>query len=129
MRVVATLAAASCDPGVASVEPTTESLHEHVFRPHCALPECHSIPEPKQGLDFGTPESTLATTVGVPPKVGSAAQFFPAIIVPGDPEAGFLIHKVTNPGLDRGLPMPPTDVQLTAETVDVMREWIARMEP
>ena len=128
-RLLLVLVACACDPGTAELEPTTESLHEHVFRPHCALPQCHAPPEPREGLDFSTVQSTLETAVNVAPRVGTAAESYPAIVVPGSPEESFLVAKVTHPGLDRGLPMPPTDEQLTDEAVAAIEEWIARMAP
>jgi len=65
--------------------------------------------------------------VNIPPSVGTAAASFPAIVFPASPEDSFLVAKVTHPGLDHGLPMPPTDQMLTEEAVDAIRAWIASL--
>ncbi len=127
--VVAALLAAlvGCAPPPNRLEPTTESLVRNVFLPSCGTSACHSQPEPQQGLDLSSAEGIARTAIGRPPTIGSAAARFPAIIVPGDPDASFLIAKITQPGADDGLPMPPTDYMLTDEAVSAVRAWIAAM--
>jgi hypothetical protein len=119
---------AACD-GDGALEPTTESLQRWVFTPHCANDGCHGSIDPASGLDLHTEESSLRFMVNIPPSVGTAAASFPAIVRPGSPEDSFLVAKVTHPGLDHGLPMPPTDQMLTEEAVDSIRAWIASMAP
>ena len=109
-------------------EPTTEGVWTHVLQPGCGQSDCHLRPQPQQGVDYYTPESTLKTMVNVQPSVGSAAAVYPAIVVPGDPDASFLIAKVTVPGVDQGVAMPPSDQQLTEEAVQLLRDWITQLE-
>jgi hypothetical protein len=70
----------------------------------------------------------LANTIDVPPYIGEASAPFDVRIAPGDPDRSFLIAKITLPGAGQGLKMPPTDMQLTDEAVDVIREWIEQMD-
>lgn len=120
-------ALAACGPTYTELEPTTEAVHAVILVPACATAGCHLRPEPQQGVDFYDVESTLATMVDVPPTVGRAAEIYPALVVPGDPDASFLMPKVMVPGLEQGVAMPPTDEQLTEEAVETLREWILRL--
>lgn len=118
---------AGCAQQPNTLEPTTESLVRNVFLPTCGTSGCHSQPEPQQGLDLSSADGLMRTAIGRPPTIGSAAGRYPAIIVPGDPDASFLIAKITLPGADDGVPMPPTDYMLTEEAVATVRAWIASM--
>jgi hypothetical protein len=115
--------------GPTSLQPTTASVQAVVFGPYCATTECHAPPEPKEGLDFTSVASLKMTAFNVPPQVGNAAAIYPAIVTPGDPDRSFLIAKVTEPGVEQGAAMPPTDQQLTADTVAVLRQWITDLAP
>ncbi|MCO4746755.1 MAG: hypothetical protein KC912_18310 [Proteobacteria bacterium] len=122
MRTLPFLLLAACGPTV--LEPTTPAVHALILEPVCATSGCHLRPEPQQGLDYYDEESTLATMVDVEPTVGGAADVYDAIVVPGDPDGSFLIAKVLVPGVEQGVAMPPSGEQLTAEAVEVLREWI-----
>jgi hypothetical protein len=130
-RIAGLLVAAAVGAGCASdveLEPTFRGVQEAILEPTCALASCHRNPDPQQGLDFSNQARTRETAFNVPPLVGSAAERYPGIIVPGDADASFLIAKVTQPGADDGLPMPPTELMLTEEAVETLRQWIDEME-
>jgi hypothetical protein len=121
------LATSGCAPAPNRLEPTTESLVRNVFQPTCGTSGCHSQPEPQQGLDLSSADGILRTAIGQPPSIGTAATRYPSLIVPGDPDASFLVAKITLPGADEGVPMPPTDYMLTDEAVTTIRDWIRAM--
>ncbi|TNE86475.1 MAG: hypothetical protein EP330_22315 [Deltaproteobacteria bacterium] len=125
MRRLSIVFLVGCGPRV--LEPTTPSVHAFILEPACASAGCHLRPEPQQGLDYYDLDSTLATMVDQPPTVGLAAEAYDAIVVPGDPDGSFLIAKITSPGVEQGVAMPPTEWQLTDEAVEVIREWIAQL--
>lgn len=125
--LVLVVALAGCAPRPSTLEPTTESLVYNVFQPSCGTSGCHAQPEPAQGLDLSSAGGIERTALSVPPSIGSASGRYPAIVVPGDPDASFLVAKITLPGADDGLPMPPTDYMLTDEAVEAVRAWIAAM--
>lgn len=116
-----------CAPEPSVLEPTTESLTEHVFAPHCGTSGCHSHPDPVQGLDLSSTDAVLRTAISRPATVGSAPRLYAAIVAPGDPDGSFLLAKITLPGADEGVPMPPSEWMLDEETVAVVRAWIANM--
>ena len=115
--------------GPSTLQPTTASVQAVVFGPYCATTECHAPPEPKENLDFSSVATLEKTAIGVAPMVGNAAAIYPAIVDPGDPDGSFLIAKVTEPGVEQGAAMPPTDQQLTDETVSVLKQWITSLHP
>ena len=127
VMLVAAAALSAC--GAPTLQPTTASVQAVVFGPYCATTECHAPPEPKEDLDFTSVSSLKRTAFNVPPMVGNAAAIYPAIIVPGDPDRSFLMAKVTEPGVEQGAAMPPTNQQLTDETVAVLRQWIMELQP
>jgi len=123
------LVAVAVGCGSSTLQPTTSSVQALVFGPYCATTECHAPPEPKQGLDFTSVSSLSHTAIGVAPTVGNAAAIYPAIVEPGQPDRSFLIAKVTEPGAEQGAAMPPTNQQLTDETIAVLRQWIMDLSP
>lgn len=127
--LAATAVITGCAARPVGLEPTTESVVTNILAPSCGTSGCHSQPEPQQGLDLSSGEAIMRTAVSRPPTVGSAPRLYPAIIVPGDPDASFLVAKITLPGADEGVPMPPTDFMLTDEAVQTIRDWIRAMPP
>ncbi|MDQ3037119.1 MAG: hypothetical protein M3Y87_32295 [Myxococcota bacterium] len=121
------LALCGCAPEPPPSDWPLERIVGEILEPSCGQSGCHSHPEPAQGLDLSSADAVLRTAVGRSPTIGSASGLYPAIVVPGDPERSFLIAKVTLPGADEGLPMPPNEWMLTEEAVEVLREWIATM--
>jgi hypothetical protein len=109
------------------LQPTTESVVAQILAPSCGTSGCHSRPEPQQGLDLSSADGIMRTAISRPPTIGTAASRYPSIITPGDPDASFLVAKITLPGADEGVPMPPTEYMLTDDAVRTIRDWITQM--
>lgn len=108
-------------------QPTIEALQAKVFTPRCADAGCHGIDFPKQGVAFFNPQVSVSTTVNVRPSIGDSGSYYPAIIVPGDPDRSFLVAKLTALRANEGLIMPSPQGALSPGTIDVIRTWIANM--
>lgn len=105
-----------------NVEPTIESLEQNYFRISCALPSCHSGNSPEAGLDLSV-GNARASLVGV-----ESTEAPPWIrVVAGDPDASFIVRKVTAPEAGEGDLMPP-GVQEPLDPdcrIAALRQWIA----
>ncbi len=124
--VIGLTALAGCEPDPVP-EPTLESIQELVFKRRCAEPACHGTDFPRQGLELFNSSASLKTTVNVPPNVGDAALFYPARIVPGEPDHSFLVAKIVGPVASQGLRMPTGRTPLSEATIAAIRDWIASM--
>ncbi|MCA9494124.1 MAG: hypothetical protein KC621_29555 [Myxococcales bacterium] len=88
-----------------------------VFQLGCVT-GCHSAIVPEAGLDLET--DPYNAIVNVPSKL-----FTGTLVVPGDPAASFLMHKMTgNIEADQGDVMPPQGV-MTNYYLTPVRDWIA----
>ncbi|MEC9073460.1 MAG: hypothetical protein VX938_13800, partial [Myxococcota bacterium] len=106
------------------IEPTIASLTETYFGASCSFSSCHSEQTSAGGLDLSNPEIAWSQLVNVPsvlaPEEGLVR------VVPGDPDASFLVQKVEGPGDGHGVLMP----QGATEPLDpdcriaMLREWI-----
>ena len=98
--------------------PTLASIQDNVFSVSCAVPGCHGGVSAQQGLrlDLGFSAGNL---INVPsPRDPNLIR-----VVPGDPDASFLIQKLdgTQTLGDR---MPDGGPYLTTATINVIRQWI-----
>ncbi|MBX2972747.1 MAG: hypothetical protein KF797_06565 [Flavobacteriales bacterium] len=85
-----------------------------IFVEHCWL--CH--PPMADGMDL-SPQYAYSSLVNVP-----SVNWAPALrVVPGDPDASVLWHKV-NFTDEYGLGMPPNGSALTSAELQTIREWI-----
>lgn len=114
--VIAGLLLAACpEPGVA--EPATLSTIEaEIFAKSCTFSACHKGASPAGGL--GLEGSTHAKLVDVT-ATGTAA----TLVVPGDPDASYLLEKLTASAPTAGDPMPP-GAPLPAAKLEMVRSWI-----
>lgn len=120
------LALVACDAGeVDSAEPegaTLARVQAEVFDASCAFSTCHGAASPAGGLDL-RPENAHAALVNVPASTGDV------LVVPGDPDASYLVAKVT-PGAEiEGEPMPVGQDGLDDERLELLRGWIADGAP
>ena len=84
-----------------------------IFIEHCWV--CH--PD-MGGLDL-SPTAAHASLVGV-----TSTNHAPAVrVVPGDPMASVLWHKVSQ-STEYGLPMPPNETYLSSSELQTIRDWI-----
>ena len=102
----------------AGLAPTLASIQDNVFSVSCAVPGCHGGVSAQQGLrlDLGFSAGNL---INVPsPRDPNLIR-----VVPGDPDASFLIQKLdgTQTLGDR---MPDGGPYLTTATINVIRQWI-----
>jgi hypothetical protein len=104
--------------GGSGLAPTLSSIQANVFSVSCAVPGCHGGANAQVGLrlDAGFSKGYL---VNVPSSRSDSL----IRVVPGDPNASFLIQKLegTQPLGDR---MPLFGPYLPQSTIDVIRQWI-----
>lgn len=105
---------------VEGVQPTLQSIQEHVFTPICA--GCHTggggmLPA---SLNLTSVAASHANLVGVP-SVGS-----PALdrVTAGDADTSYLVHKLEGTQTDGTAQMPFGLMPLDQATIDAIREWI-----
>jgi hypothetical protein len=115
-------------PPNCEVEPTIESLETNYFATSCALAgSCHKGPNPGGVLilDAGTAHANL---VGVESMLAPGKQ----LVVPGDPDASFLVHKVEGTMAEgEGTIMPqgaPSPIDPECR-IAALRAWIAAGAP
>jgi len=100
------------------LQPTLASIQDNVFTVSCAVPGCHGGAGAQQGLRLD-PGFSAGNLINVPsPRDPTLIR-----VVPGDPDASFLIQKLqgTQTLGDR---MPDGGPYLTTATVNVIRQWI-----
>ena len=105
-------------PPVSGLAPTLDSIQTNVFNVNCAVPGCHGGTGAQQGLRLD-PGFSAGNLIKVPsPRDPNLIR-----VVPGDPDASFLIQKLdgTQTLGDR---MPDGGPYLTTATVNVIRQWI-----
>jgi hypothetical protein len=114
------LAVAACDggdDGSGGEVPTFGELHERVFMPSCVFAACHkgAAPAGMMSLEPGAAHASLvgAEAFGEPGRIR---------VVAGDPDASYLMDKLTAESVAAGL-MPPTE-PLDDERLELVRAWI-----
>jgi hypothetical protein len=96
----------------------TAGVQQQILTPRCGLSACHDSDEPAQGLDLISPglEARVAGTVGACAR---------PIVVPGDPDASYLLSKVRLATLSCGQRMPLDQAPLEPEAIECLEQWIA----
>jgi hypothetical protein len=119
---------AEANAAVADLQPTLPSLENELFKSSCAQRSCHSSFSEKGGLVL-EPGKAYENLVNVQAdnKVAKAAG--KVRVVPGDPDASFLIQKLTRPGPGEGDLMPKRSHALPPQAVEIIREWIKAGAP
>jgi hypothetical protein len=124
-RAISVLAAtllAACDGDEADggeAPPTFTEIHERVLQTSCVFSTCHkSGPSPAGEMTLER-DVAHANLVDVPsPVVAGKIR-----VVAGDPDASYLMEKLTASMPAAGDPMPP-DAPLEAERIELVRAWI-----
>jgi hypothetical protein len=99
---------------------TLQEIQDAIFTPRCAIPTCHDAGTAVENLNL-TAGSAYGQLVNVPSTVNSAL----LRVDPGDPDKSFLITKVEGPPpLGEGSQMPLTGSALSADEVQLIRNWI-----
>ena len=101
------------------LQPTLASIQDNVFTVTCAVPGCHGGAGAQQGLRLD-PGFSAGNLIKVPsPRDPNLIR-----VVPGDPDASFLIQKLQGVDGLLGARMPDGGPYLTTATVNVIRQWI-----
>jgi hypothetical protein len=112
-------------PGVAptALAPTLASIQANVFSVNCAIPGCHGGGTVQFGLRLD-PGFSAASLINVAsPRDATLIR-----VVPGNPDASFLIQKLEGTQT-LGERMPQFGPYLPQATIDVIRRWIADGAP
>jgi len=100
------------------LQPTLASIQANVFSVSCALSGCHTGAGAPFGLQLD-PGFSYGNLIDVPsPRDSNLIR-----VVPGDPDASFLIQKLDGTQT-LGERMPDGGPYLTTATVNVIRKWI-----
>lgn len=90
-----------------------------IFTASCGGSTCHSGARPSAGLDL-TAGRAHGALVGV-----AAFQCASRLrVAPGDPDGSYLMAKLLGVDMCRGNRMPKAEESLTAEELDLVRDWI-----
>ena len=105
------------------LQPTLVSIQDNVFSVSCAISSCHTGGNPPFGLrlDPGFSAGNLINVVS--PRDPDPANPTYIRVVPGDPDASFLIQKLDGTQTV-GERMPAGGPYLTTATINVIRQWI-----
>lgn len=137
--LAAAAGAASCDESLATVAgptgsltPTFSSIQRDIFsagdssgRPACI--RCHTTngrPTPAGRQNFDTPD-LYEHLVNAP----SAGKPGATLVIPGDPDGSYILHKLEGASDIAGVRMPLGGPYLTDGQVSILRRWIALGAP
>lgn len=96
------------------------ALHSYILEPKCANPGCHDGSfEP----DFRTVEGSYATMVYHPVIKNDADGSYTYRVVPGDPDASWLMSRITTTNDTLGR-MPLYMEPLSREEIELFEQWI-----
>lgn len=107
---------AGCGPSEQE-PPTLTEVHENIFLKSCTFSSCHQGTSAAGMLDLKT--DPYAALVEVPAS-GAPSR---VRVVPGDPDASYLMEKLTSDTPADGDPMPP-ESPLSEERIATIRAWI-----
>jgi hypothetical protein len=111
---------AACDDGEQTdAPPTFTEVHERVLQTGCVFVTCHKSGASAAGMMALDRDVAHANLVDVPAAMAPGK----IRVVPGDPDASYVMEKLTNPMPTVGEQMPP-DAPLEQERIDLVRKWI-----
>ncbi len=110
-----TAAASGCKPDIDTIQKT-------VFVPQCATSGCHGTTRALSPLDLQSPgvEARLVGARGIDCSSET-------LIVPGNPNASFLVRKLRDATPSCGSRMPRNGESLAAEDLACIEQWIAAL--
>lgn len=105
-------------------EPTLEVIQATIFSTSCALSGCHLGANAQQGLDLSEGESH-GNLVGVD------SRQIPSLkrVDPGNPNDSYLVMKIEGDSRILGQRMPLGGQALSSGQIQLVRDWIASLEP
>lgn len=107
-----------CGGGAPSKPATLGNVQQDVFALSCTFSSCHSSGAAKGGLVLEPGSFGKLVNVGA---VGAPGR---RLVVPGQPDASYLLEKLTSDRPAAGARMPPGGIALEAERVELVRAWI-----
>ena len=107
------------DPLEVGSEATLSNIQASIFTPSCAVSGCHAGSNPQQGQDLSEGQS-FSNIVGV------RSNERPDLlrIAPGDPDNSYLVKKIMGDPDIVGAQMPLGRAPLSAEQINLVREWV-----
>jgi hypothetical protein len=135
LAIVAASAFAGCDEKLSDIagpspdlEPTFSSIQREIFEStdaagRTACVNCHAPGNPAQGVLNLTTGAAYASLVNAPSRTSPGN----TLVIPGDPEGSYLIHKLEGRSGITGLRMPRNGPPyLTDGQILVIKVWIQR---
>lgn len=109
---------------VAALAPTIESIQANVFSTTCSS-GCHTGPTGgtlPRGMDLSNTDASFNSLVLVPSIQNPAIMR----VIPGDPDASYLVQKIEGrAGFGQIMPPPAGGAPLDQALIDIIRRWIA----
>jgi hypothetical protein len=102
---------------------TLENIQETIFTPRCAMPTCHDSASNMGDLVL-EPATSFQELVDVMPFNINARNAGLLRVDPGNPDDSFLVIKLEGPPIEFGFRMPLTGDPLSAEDIQLIRDWI-----
>lgn len=97
--------------------PPFSEIRDDILMPSCGLSNCHGGAEP-----FVLSEDTTAADLVNVPSIDAPGEI---LVVAGDPDASYLVHKIEGRTSIVGEPMPPPFGGLQPDQIQTIRDWIA----
>lgn len=101
------------------LQPTLDSIQEHIFSTTCALSNCHIGPNAQLGLDLSEGNARQSLV-----EVPSARVPDLLRVEPGNAADSYLILKLEGDARIVGSRMPLGGTPLSMEEIEVVRAWI-----
>ena len=118
--LLAGLGGAACggDETSEPIPPHLSTIESEIFARNCTFSSCHGAGSPQMGMSLVAP--AFAAISGVPStEVPEMMR-----VAPGDPDASYLLQKITSATPLDGVRMPP-DQPLPPHKIEAVRLWIA----
>jgi hypothetical protein len=103
--------------GEPTATPTFAEVRDDVLLPTCGFASCHGTGVGGLTLDEATSYDNLVEA----PSVGAPGEI---LVVPGDPDASYLVAKLLGADGIVDDPMPPPFGGLAAADIELIRAWI-----
>jgi len=105
------------------VGPALNEIQAAVFTPSCATAGCHTGPASNglpTGLDLSDADASFASLVNAMSQQSAGA----TLVVPGDPDASYLVQKIEGSAAVGTVMPPPPRTPLGADALAAIRQWI-----
>jgi hypothetical protein len=120
-----------CDAGptpTATRPATFAEIQRAIFQPRCAIATCHDDTSESGDLNL-TADDAYEALFNVPPDIELAANRGLLRVDDFDPDNSFLLIKLIGPPVGEGSRMPLVGDPLSAEEIQLIRDWITAGAP